>query len=141
MNSSSAIAFQKIKAELDRYENSPLLTQLQRDQLAAPVPIGLLPFFRYLNESAQRFVSDTFYFSFLNLFFRNIIEQVLDRFQRTSFTPRNYCMINTPTNYIGGMDLDLAASQILDSEKTIDSIDPNLFEVSIFLVQYIKTMS
>eukprot|EP01035_Chromulina_nebulosa_P020181 gene20181-26199_t len=87
------------------------------------VPLMLLPYFRYLSNSSQL----------------NLMKQLLERFQRTSFTPRNFCLVNTPTatggmngvhvsndnEHDGSLGLGLGSPMTALSNK----IDPNCFEM------------
>lgn len=57
------------------------------------VPLQMLPYFKFLNESAQRFGLLTFMKS--DESFRSLMSQLIERFQRTSYTPR-YVSLATP---------------------------------------------
>lgn len=100
------------------------------------VPLQMLPYFKFLNDSAQR----------------SLMRQLIDRFQRTSCTPRNSVMLATPryptwgslisptaaaaaaaagsttgagseVDYFGGL------RSILGSPKHVGAVDPDCFEV------------
>mmetsp|Transcript_20164 Transcript_20164/g.33988 ORF Transcript_20164/g.33988 Transcript_20164/m.33988 type:complete len:339 (+) Transcript_20164:64-1080(+) len=68
------------------------------------VPLQMLPYFRWLNNSAQR----------------SLLKQLIERFQRTSYTPR-YATIATPVH---GMTTGLGDK---NSNQDAD-LDPNCFD-------------
>ena len=63
-------------------------------------PLHILPYFKFLNEYAQM----------------SIMRQLIEKFQRTSFTPRNYVMLPTPR-----LDMDRALPSTYE-------VDPNCFD-------------
>jgi hypothetical protein len=94
------------------------------------VPLQMLPYFKFLNEPAQR----------------SIMKQLIERFQRTSCTPRNNVMLATPRfNWASGLlspthgggglgnnsDDVFGLRSILGSPKgMLSSVDPDCFDVS-----------
>lgn len=68
------------------------------------IPLQMLPYFRWLNETAQR----------------SLLKQLIERFQRTSYTPR-YATISTPVH---GMTIGLGDK---DSNQDAD-LDPDCFD-------------
>ena len=68
------------------------------------IPLQMLPYFRWLNESAQR----------------SLLQQLIERFQRTSYTPR-YATISTPVH---GMTSGLGDK---NSNQDAD-LDPDCFD-------------
>jgi hypothetical protein len=89
------------------------------------VPLQMLPYFKFLNEPAQR----------------SIMKQLIERFQRTSCTPRNNVMLATPRfnwasammspTHGGSNDDVFGLRSILGSPKAmLNSVDPDCFDVS-----------
>jgi hypothetical protein len=92
---------------------SPRSQTLAHGSESENVPLHLLSHFRYLNEAAQR----------------NLLMQLIERFQRTSITPRN-ANINTPRWGNGGV-LGFGPGMGINGPETPhlgDMIDPNCFE-------------
>jgi hypothetical protein len=85
---------------------------LRRSCTEENVPLQLLEHFKYLNEVAQR----------------NLLMQLIERFQRTSITPKN-ANINTPRWGHGGI-LGLGPGIGINGPETphLGEIDPNCFE-------------
>lgn len=85
---------------------------LRRGCTEENVPLYLLEHFKYLNEVAQR----------------NLLMQLIERFQRTSITPKN-ANINTPRWGHGGI-LGLGPGIGINGPETphLGDIDPNCFE-------------
>lgn len=73
------------------------------------VPLQILPYFKFLNKAAQK----------------DIMRQLIERFQRTSFTPRNV-FLTTPKVGWGSSD----ALHSIDSLKSMGSLDPACFNPS-----------
>ena len=63
-------------------------------------PLQILPYFKFLNEYAQM----------------SLMRQLIEKFQRTSITPRNYVMLPTPR-----LDMDRALPSTYE-------VDPNCFD-------------
>ena len=76
----------------------------ESDGLDEVIPLQMLPYFRWLNDAAQR----------------SLLKQLIERFQRTSYTPR-YASIATPVH---GMTSGLG-----DKNTNQDAdLDPNCFD-------------
>ena len=69
------------------------------------VPLQMLPYIRFLNEAGQR----------------SLMSQLIQRFQRTSFTPK-YAMLATP-KFSSGMYLIGN-----ETPRPVGAVDPSLFD-------------
>jgi hypothetical protein len=80
-----------------------------------PTPMLLLPYFKHLNDEARM----------------SLMRQLIERFQRTSFTPKGAFMLPTPRfgdGLGGGLDSDAMTMDLLGSPRFL-GVDPNCFEV------------
>jgi len=86
------------------------------DDLDEQTPLLLVPYYKFLGESAQK----------------SIIRQLIERFQRTSCTPRN-AILPTPKFEAGGADgiNDFLSLDYLGALGTprFGAVDPNCFEL------------
>lgn len=70
-------------------------------------PLQILPYFKFLNEYAQM----------------SIMRQLIEKFQRTSITPRNYVMLPTPRFDIGTA---LTSSNYEVDPNCFDALSPRI---------------
>ena len=116
-NSPTSRAMNMIKPMITEYDKILLQDRIAKRQQETKsqvhsvdeiIPLQMLPYFRWLNDAAQR----------------SLLKQLIERFQRTSYTPR-YASIATPVHGMTSGLGDKSSNQDTDLDPScFDKLDP-----------------
>lgn len=105
----------RLSLENNFLKSSPTSTASDSSSQSDP-PIEALHFFQFLNDEAKGL----------------LVNQLISRFQRTSFTPRDFMILNTPryTPHHARSLQSIMAEYTGESTSNIDAVNIHCFDVS-----------